>query len=65
MVEMIRIRVPGMVGIYETSLTATLITFSVPASISAPAAILLRLVTSVFDIPATGTPYTATGAECS
>jgi uncharacterized protein (TIRG00374 family) len=54
MVEMIPIPVPGMVGIYETSLTATLITFSVPAAISASAAILLRLVTSVFDIPATG-----------
>jgi uncharacterized protein (TIRG00374 family) len=54
MVQMIPIPVPGMIGIYETSLTATLITFSIPAPISASAAILLRLVTSVFDIPATG-----------
>jgi uncharacterized protein (TIRG00374 family) len=54
MVQMIPIPVPGMIGIYETSLTATLITFSVPAPISASAAILLRLITSVFDIPATG-----------
>ena len=54
MVQMIPIPVPGMIGIYETSLTAILITFSVPAPVSASAAILLRLVTSVFDIPATG-----------
>jgi uncharacterized membrane protein YbhN (UPF0104 family) len=54
MVQMIPIPVPGMIGIYETSLTASLITFSVPASVSASAAILLRLITSVFDIPATG-----------
>jgi uncharacterized protein (TIRG00374 family) len=54
MVEIIPIPVPGMIGLYETSLTATLITFGVPAPISASAAILLRLVTSVFDIPATG-----------
>lgn len=54
MVEIIPIPVPGMIGIYETSLTATLITFGVPAPVSASAAILLRLVTSVFDIPATG-----------
>ena len=30
MVEMIPIPIPGMLGIYETSLTATLVTFSVP-----------------------------------
>jgi len=54
MVEMIPIPIPGMLGIYETSLTATLITFSVPGPISASAVILLRLITSVFDIPATG-----------
>ncbi len=54
MVEMIPIPIPGMLGIYETSLTATLVTFSVPGSISASAVILLRLITSVFDIPATG-----------
>jgi len=54
MVEMIPIPIPGMLGIYETSLTATLITFSVPGPISASAVLLLRLVTSVFDIPATG-----------
>ena len=54
MVQMLPIPVPGMLGIYETSLTATLITFGVPAAISASAAILLRLVESVFDIPATG-----------
>ena len=54
MVEMIPIPIPGMLGIYETSLTATLITFNVPGTISASAVILLRLITSVFDIPATG-----------
>jgi uncharacterized protein (TIRG00374 family) len=54
MVEMIPIPIPGMLGIYETSLTATLVTFSVPGQISASAVLLLRLVTSVFDIPATG-----------
>jgi uncharacterized protein (TIRG00374 family) len=54
MVEMIPIPIPGMLGIYETSLTATLIAFGVPGAVSASAAILLRLVTSVFDIPATG-----------
>jgi uncharacterized protein (TIRG00374 family) len=54
MVEMIPIPIPGMLGIYETSLAATLVTFSVPAAVSASAVILLRLITSVFDIPATG-----------
>jgi uncharacterized protein (TIRG00374 family) len=54
MVQMLPIPVPGMLGIYESSLTATLVTFSVPASIAASAAILLRLITSIFDIPATG-----------
>ena len=52
--EMIPIPIPGMLGIYETSLTATLVTLGVPGAISASAMILLRLVTSVFDIPATG-----------
>jgi uncharacterized protein (TIRG00374 family) len=54
MVEIIPIPIPGMLGIYETSITATLIAFSVPGPISASAVILLRLITSVFDIPATG-----------
>jgi uncharacterized protein (TIRG00374 family) len=54
MVEMLPIPIPGMLGIYETSLTVTLITFSVSGPISASAVILLRLITSVFDIPATG-----------
>ena len=54
MVEMIPIPIPGMLGIYETSLTATLVTLGVPGAVSASAMILLRLVTSVFDIPATG-----------
>jgi len=54
MVEMIPIPVPGMLGIYETSLSATLITLGVPGLVSASAAVLLRLITSVFDIPATG-----------
>jgi uncharacterized membrane protein YbhN (UPF0104 family) len=54
MVQMIPVPIPGMLGVYETSLTATLVTFSVPGPVSASAVILLRLVTSVFDIPATG-----------
>ena len=53
-VQMIPVPVPGMIGIYETSLTVSLITFGVPASVSASASILLRLITSIFDIPATG-----------
>jgi uncharacterized protein (TIRG00374 family) len=54
MVQMIPIPIPGMLGVYESSLTATLTAFGVSGPISASAAILLRLVTSVFDIPATG-----------
>jgi uncharacterized protein (TIRG00374 family) len=53
-IQMIPIPVPGMIGIYETSLAATLITFGIPAPVSATAVILLRLITSIFDIPATG-----------
>jgi len=53
-VQMLPIPIPGMIGIYESSLTATLVTFGVPGTISASASILLRLITSVFDIPATG-----------
>ncbi len=54
MVEMLPIPIPGMLGVYETSLTATLIAFNIPGQIAASAAVLLRLVTTVFDIPATG-----------
>lgn len=54
MVEMVPIPIPGMLGVYETSLTATLVAFSIPGPIAASAAILLRLIISVFDIPATG-----------
>ena len=54
MVQMLPIPIPGMIGIYESSLTATLVTFGVSAPISASAALLIRLVESVFDIPATG-----------
>jgi len=53
-VQMLPIPVPGMIGIYETTLTATLVTFNLPGTVSASAAILLRLIESVFDIPATG-----------
>jgi uncharacterized protein (TIRG00374 family) len=54
MVEMIPIPIPGTLGIYETSLAATPVTFRVPGPVSASVVILLRLITSVFDIPATG-----------
>jgi uncharacterized protein (TIRG00374 family) len=53
-IQMIPIPVPGMIGVYETILAATLITFGIPAPVSATAVILLRLITSIFDIPATG-----------
>jgi len=53
-VEMIPIPIPGMLGVYETSITATLVAFNISGPISGSAAVLLRLITSVFDIPATG-----------
>jgi uncharacterized protein (TIRG00374 family) len=54
MVEMIPIPIPGMLGIYESSLTATLASFGVSGTVSVSAVILQRLITSVFDISATG-----------
>ena len=54
MVEMLPIPIPGMLGIYETSVTATLVSLGIPGAVSASATLLLRLVTSIFDIPATG-----------
>ena len=53
-IQMVPIPIPGMLGVYETSLTATLVAFNIPGPVSASAAVLLRLITSIFDIPATG-----------
>lgn len=54
MIQMTPIAVPGMLGIYEAAVTATLSMFSVPVAVAASAALLLRIVTTWLDLPVTG-----------
>jgi len=54
MIQMTPIAVPGMLGIYEAAVTATLSLFSVPVAVAASAALLLRVVTTWLDLPITG-----------
>ena len=54
MIQMTPIAVPGMLGIYEAAVTATLSMFSVPVAVAASAALLLRVVTTWLDLPITG-----------
>jgi uncharacterized membrane protein YbhN (UPF0104 family) len=54
MIEMTPIAVPGMLGIYETSITAALSVFSIPVAVAASAALLSRIVTAWLEIPITG-----------
>lgn len=52
-VQMTPIIIPGMLGIIETVMTATLQIFGIPLEISGTASILTRLATFWFDIPIT------------
>lgn len=54
MIEMTPIAVPGMLGIYETSIAAALSVFSIPIAVAASAALLSRIVTAWLEIPLTG-----------
>lgn len=54
MIQMTPIAVPGMLGIYETAITASLSLFGVPVAVAASAALLSRIVTSWLDLPVTG-----------
>lgn len=54
MIQMTPIAVPGMLGIYEAAVTASLSLFAVPVAVAASAALLLRLVTFWLDLPITG-----------
>jgi uncharacterized protein (TIRG00374 family) len=54
MIQMTPIAVPGMIGIYETAITASLSLFGVPIAAAASAALLSRVVTSWLDLPVTG-----------
>ena len=54
MIQMTPIAVPGMLGIYETAITASLSLFGVPVAVAASAALLSRIVTFWLDLPVTG-----------
>ena len=54
MIQMTPIAVPGMLGIYEAAVTASLSLFSIPVAVAASAALLSRIVTSWLDLPVTG-----------
>lgn len=54
MIQMTPIAVPGMLGIYETAVTASLSMFAVPVAVAASAAILSRIVTFWLDLPIAG-----------
>ncbi len=54
MAQTIPIGVPGMLGIYEAAITASLSIFSIPIAIATSAALLSRVVISLLDLPLTG-----------
>jgi uncharacterized protein (TIRG00374 family) len=54
MVQMTPIAVPGMLGIYEASITTALYLFGVPLAVGASAALLMRLISFWLDMPVTG-----------
>jgi uncharacterized protein (TIRG00374 family) len=54
MIQMTPIGVPGMLGIYEAAITASLTLFAIPVAVAASAALLSRIVTSWLDLPVTG-----------
>jgi hypothetical protein len=54
MAQTIPIGVPGMLGIYEAAITASLSIFSIPIAIAASAALLSRVVISLLELPLTG-----------
>lgn len=54
MIQMTPIAVPGMLGIYETAITASLSLFGVPVAVAASAALLSRIVTFWLDLPVAG-----------
>lgn len=54
MIQMTPIAIPGMLGIYEAAVTASLSLFAVPVAVAASAALLSRIVTSWLDLPITG-----------
>jgi uncharacterized protein (TIRG00374 family) len=54
MIQMTPIAVPGMLGIFETAITASLSLFGVPVAIAASAALLMRVITFWLDLPVTG-----------
>jgi uncharacterized protein (TIRG00374 family) len=54
MAQTIPIGIPGMLGIYEAAITASLSIFSIPIAIAASAALLSRVVISLMELPITG-----------
>jgi len=54
LIQMTPIAVPGMLGIYETAITASLSLFGVSVAVAASAALLSRIVTFWLDLPVTG-----------
>jgi uncharacterized protein (TIRG00374 family) len=54
MIQMTPIAVPGMLGIYEATITTVLSLFAIPIAVGASAALLSRIVTSWLDLPVTG-----------
>ena len=54
MIQMTPIAIPGMLGVYEAAVTASLALFAVPVAVAASAALLLRVVTTWLDLPVTG-----------
>jgi uncharacterized protein (TIRG00374 family) len=53
-IQMTPIGIPGMMGVLEATLTATLVILGVPVAVAAPATILARIATYWFNIPITG-----------
>jgi uncharacterized protein (TIRG00374 family) len=54
MIQMTPIAIPGMLGVYETAITASLSLFAIPVPVAASAALLSRIVTSWLELPVTG-----------
>jgi len=54
LIQMTPIIIPGMLGIFETTISIVLSTFKIPINIAASVTLLSRIATFWFDIPITG-----------
>jgi uncharacterized protein (TIRG00374 family) len=54
MIQMTPIAIPGMIGVYEATVTSAMAVFAIPIPIALSAALLTRIVTVWLELPVTG-----------